>query len=93
MNEIKETLSSLENLKQNVESLGNDFLSKKNTSLNLDKRVSAIEEALDYINEILSALVPSGDEEEEEFVDGDIVEEEVVEEDLLQDGNNFNPNM
>jgi len=89
MNEIKETLSSLEHLKQNVESLGNDFLSKKNTSLNLDKRVSAIEEALDYINEILSALVPSGNEEEEE----ETLEEEVVEEDLLQDGNNFNPNI
>ena len=90
MSEIKETLSSLEQLKQNVESLGNDFLSKKNTSLNLDKRVSAIEEALDYINEILSALVPSGSEEEEEE---ETLEEEVVEEDLLQDGNNFNPNM
>ena len=90
MSEIKETLSSLEHLKQNVESLGNDFLSKKNTSLNLDKRVSAIEEALDYINEILSALVPSGSEEEEEE---ETLEEEVVEEDLLQDGNNFNPNM
>ena len=55
----------------------------------MDKRVSAIEEALDYINEILSALVPSGNEEEEE----ETLEEEVVEEDLLQDGNNFNPNI